>query len=110
MDSDYVFIPDVIEGLRDIPADSIISRSLYADDQVKVTLFRFAPGQELTEHTASRPAALHFLEGRARLTLGEDTFQVGPGTWVHMPANLKHGIQAETSLVMLLQLFLGPER
>jgi hypothetical protein len=26
------------------------------------------------------------------------------GTWVHMPAGLKHGIQAKTPVVMLLML------
>jgi hypothetical protein len=27
-----------------------------------------------------------------------------PGTWVHMPAGLRHGIQAKTPVVMLLLL------
>jgi quercetin dioxygenase-like cupin family protein len=47
---------------------------------------------------------IHILEGRARLTLGGEERQAGPGTWVHMPAWLKHSVHAETRVVMLLLL------
>jgi quercetin dioxygenase-like cupin family protein len=50
------------------------------------------------------PAVLHFLQGEAKLTLGDDTLEAKPGTWVHMPAGLKHGILARTPVVMLLLL------
>ncbi len=50
------------------------------------------------------PAVLHFLQGEAKLTLGDDTVEVGPGTWGHMPAGLKHSIRAKTAVVLLLLL------
>jgi len=50
------------------------------------------------------PAVLHFLQGEAKLTLGDDTLEVKPGTWVHMPAGLKHSIKAKAPVVMLLLL------
>jgi hypothetical protein len=34
----------------------------------------------------------------ARLTLGDDTLEAKPGTWVHMPKGLRHGIQAQPLL------------
>lgn len=90
--------------LPPIPADSIVSRSVPAGPGVRATLFGFAPGQELTEHTASRPAILHFLQGRARLTLGVEEQQARPGAWAYLPANLPHNIYAEEPVVMLLLL------
>jgi quercetin dioxygenase-like cupin family protein len=81
-----------------------LSRTLYNDDRLKVVAFGFAQGEELSEHTASMPAVLHFLQGEARLTLGDDTLEAKPGTWVHMPAGLRHSIQAQTPVVMLLLL------
>jgi quercetin dioxygenase-like cupin family protein len=69
-----------------------------------VVLFGFAQGEELSEHTASMPAILHFLKGEAQLTLGSDQQQATPGTWVHMPAGLRHSIHARTPVVMLLLL------
>ena len=67
-------------------------------------VFGFAQGEELSEHTASMPALLHFLKGEARLTLGQDTMEAGPGSWIHMPTGLRHSIQAKTPVVMLLVL------
>ncbi|MCI0521258.1 MAG: cupin domain-containing protein [Chloroflexi bacterium] len=104
MDKPYFFLPDLASHLTDIPADSIISRSIYQDDQVKIILFRFATGQELSEHTASIPAIIHILDGEATLTLGADSFQVASGAWAHMEANLPHSILAKTPTTMLLAM------
>jgi quercetin dioxygenase-like cupin family protein len=86
------------------PDKGILSRTLFNDDRIKVVVFGFAQDEELSEHTASMPAILHFLQGEAKLTLGTDTVDARPGTWVHMPAGLKHSIQARTPVVMLLML------
>jgi quercetin dioxygenase-like cupin family protein len=86
------------------PDKGILSRSVFNDDRLKAGLFGFAQGEELSEHTASMPAVLHFLQGEAKLTLGDDTVEAKPGTWVHMPSGLKHSIQAKTPVVMLLLL------
>jgi quercetin dioxygenase-like cupin family protein len=86
------------------PAKGILSRTLYNDEKVKVVLFGFAQGEELSEHTASMPAILHFLGGELKLTLGDDVLEAVAGTWVHMPAGLRHSIQAKSPVVMLLLL------
>ena len=88
----------------DVPPDSILSRTVFTSPALKAVLFEFAPGTELSEHTAARPAILHFLAGEAELTLGEDTSQALPGAWVLMPANLAHSIRAQTPVRMLLYL------
>ena len=44
------------------PGDSIISRTVFQDDQLKVVLFGFGEGQELSEHTAAKPAMLRTLQ------------------------------------------------
>lgn len=98
----YAYIASVYESLPDIPQDSILSRTLYADDDVKVVLFGFATGQELSEHTASMPATIIILRGDADLTLGGDKMSACAGTVVHMTANLPHSVYAKTPVVMLL--------
>jgi quercetin dioxygenase-like cupin family protein len=104
MATDYTYVPNLSNLVPEIPADSIVSRTYYTDDQVKAILFGFATGQELSEHTASQPAVLHFLEGEADLTLGDDAMEAQAGTWVHMPAQLPHSIVAKTPVTMLLLL------
>jgi quercetin dioxygenase-like cupin family protein len=105
MEHKYTLIPDL--GAQDIPADGILSRTLYNDERVKAVLFAFAAGQELSEHTASMPAVLQIVQGNARLILGGDSIEAGPGTWVHMPAQLPHSVQAKTPATMLLLLLKG---
>lgn len=100
----YTFLPDLNDLMSEIPPDTIISRTFYSDDQLKGILFGFAEGQELSEHTAAKPAILQFLSGEAQLTLGEDIFEARPGTLVHMTAQLPHSVLAQTPVVMLLLL------
>lgn len=47
---------------------------------------------------------LFFVKGEASVGLGDDVQEAQAGTWVHMPASLKHSIKAKTPVVMLLIL------
>jgi quercetin dioxygenase-like cupin family protein len=99
----YTHIPDLIETIE-LPPDGTLSRTIHQDERLKVVLFAFSAGQELSEHTASTPAIMQFLRGEASVTLGTDKIDAGAGTWVHMPAQLAHSIRTRTPVVMLLSL------
>ena len=92
----------------EVPDDGTISRTLLQDERLKVVIFGFSAGQELSEHTASVPAVVHFLEGDARVTLGAETIEAGAGSWIHMPAGLPHSVNAKTAVKMLLLLLKSP--
>ena len=103
MATSYTHVSDLAKEAQP-PDKGILSRTLFSDDRLKAVAFGFAQGDELSEHTASMPAVLHFLRGEATVTLGDDRHEAKPGTWVHMPAGLRHGIRATTPAVMLLLL------
>jgi quercetin dioxygenase-like cupin family protein len=107
MSQEYNYIPDLLVQSGDIPAGSILSQTIYGDAQLKAILFTFAEGQELSEHTSAQTAVLHFLQGEADLTLGDDKLTAQPGTWVRMPPRLPHSIVARTPVTMLLLMFKG---
>jgi quercetin dioxygenase-like cupin family protein len=86
------------------PADGIISRTIYQDERLKAVMFGFGTDQELSEHTASKPAIMHFLSGDAAVTLGGKPLDAAAGTWVHMPAGMAHSIKAKSPTIMLLLL------
>ena len=102
MTVNHTFFPDLAEAIDTIPVDSIVSRTIYKDDHLKAIIFAFAPGQELSQHTASVPAMIQIVEGECDLTVGEASYQGKPGTWVHMEANLPHSLLARTPVKMLL--------
>ena len=80
----YTHFSDLTQEVQP-PDKGILSRTLFSDDRLKVVLFGFA-------------------QGEAKLTLGDDTVEAKPGTWVHMAKGLRHSILAKTPVVMLLLL------
>ena len=103
MDLKYFFAPDLAAEIE-IPKQGILSRTLHNDDQVKLVLFGFSEGQELSAHTAPMPATLYFLQGEASIMLGEAQMNVQAGSFAHMTPDLRHSIVAKTPLVMLLAM------
>jgi quercetin dioxygenase-like cupin family protein len=106
MSEKYVFLED----LRDhspLPENGILSRTLQSDEVSKTIQFCFAPGQELSAHTAPFPAILYFAKGEADLNLGGEMHAAHEGTLVHMPPKLEHGIKAKSEVVMLLVMIKG---
>lgn len=91
----------------DVPRDGTLSRVLYSDDRLRLVVFAFDAGQELTEHTAALPAVVQVVSGRLELTLGEDELTARPGAWIHMPARLPHSMRATEPSVMLLTMLKG---
>jgi quercetin dioxygenase-like cupin family protein len=107
MENPYTYIPNLLKSMSAIPEDSIVSRVIAKGERLDVTLFGFAAGQELTEHTSPYGAIIQVLEGQANISLGKDTVSAEAGAWIHMPPNLPHSLKAATQFVMLLTLIKG---
>lgn len=99
----YTHILDLAQEAQP-PDKGILSKTIHMDEQIKAVLFGFGNGEELSEHTASKPAILFFVQGEGTVGLGDETREAKAGTFVHMTAGLKHSIKANTPLVMLLIL------
>ncbi len=80
------------------------ARCLKKDDHTDITLFSFAAGQELTEHTSPYRAIVEVLKGEGSMTLGKDLTEIKTGSWIYMPPDLPHSLKTTTPLVMLLTL------
>jgi quercetin dioxygenase-like cupin family protein len=107
MTTPYTLLNDLTHQLEP-PADGTLSSTIHQDERLKAVLFNFSAGQELSEHTSSTPAIMHFLKGEAEVTLGPDRVTATVGTWIHMPAQLPHSILAKTPVTMLLLLLKQP--
>lgn len=90
----YRYLPDLHREAA-VQPDGILSRVLHNEGGVRTVIFAFDAGQELTEHTASRPAIVQILSGTGTLKLGADELEARPGTWVYMPTGLVHAIRAD---------------
>lgn len=88
-----------------VQADSTMSTTAMKAEGVRVVLFAFDTGQELTEHTAAMPVLLQVLSGRLAITAAGQTHDLVPGDLIHLPTRLPHAVLAhEPSILQLTML------
>jgi quercetin dioxygenase-like cupin family protein len=94
-----------LDGLVTPTAQGIASRVLARTAAGNITLFAFAAGEELSEHTAPFAALVLTLSGGLVLTIGGREVRTTPQSIVLMPANVPHAVRAtELSRMMLIML------
>jgi len=104
MDATQPIVAD-LEAMVQVADQGIVSKSIVENEHHKIIHFTFAPGQELSEHTASVPAVIHVLRGEGAVILDGVEYEAAPGRLFYMPAGLKHAVQAREELVFLLTMF-----
>jgi len=85
-------------------ANGIVSRTLLRTASLRVVLFGFAEGQELTEHTSTQSAVVQILSGECEFSLGGKPHAAKAGDLIYMPPNLPHAVSATKQFSMLLTL------
>jgi len=88
----------------DYAEDSIVSKTILDKSVGTITLFAFAKGQKLSEHTTPYDAFVEVIEGRATLTIGGEVLHVPVGQIIIMPANIPHAVAADERFKMLLTM------
>lgn len=83
---------------------AIVSKQITKADAGNVTLFAFATGQELSEHTAPFDALVQVLEGQAEIMIAEQRFRVKTGEAIILPAGQPHAVMAVQRFKMLLTM------
>lgn len=81
---------------------SIVSRTLIDKKSGTVTLFAFAEGQGLSEHTAPFDAMVYILDGECEVTISGKPFYLKVGDMIIMPANKPHALKATKAFKMVL--------
>ena len=84
---------------------SIVSRTLAEGEGGTLTVFAFARGQGLSEHSAPFDAIVQILEARAAVKVGTNSVVAEAGQIVRLPANVPHGIEPGEPFKMLLTMF-----
>jgi quercetin dioxygenase-like cupin family protein len=98
--------PEVVRlaDLVSYQAGSVVSRQLLKKEAGNVTLFAFAAGQSLSEHTAPFDALVQVLDGEATVTVAGRPYSLRTGDAIVMPANRPHALDAVTPFKMALTM------
>lgn len=81
---------------------SVVSRTLIDQPTGTVTLFAFAEGQGLSEHTAPFDALVYVFDGEAEITIAGNRLILNTGDITIMPANQPHALKAVKQFKMML--------
>ena len=81
---------------------SVVSRKVLGGKRGNVTLFAFAEGEGLTEHTSPYAAMVVILDGAARIRIGGEDHTVAEGETITLPADVPHALDADQPFKMML--------
>lgn len=93
--------------LKDLVAyqdGAVVSRTIVDRTIGTLTVFSFAAGEGLSEHTAPFDAVVQILDGSAEITIAGTVHQVGVGELLIMPAHRPHALRAVQPFKMLLTM------
>lgn len=100
--------PGHLAGLIEYQTDSVVSRTLLKTPGGSLTLFAFAQGQGLSEHSTPHEAAILVLDGSARVVVGGAECRVDTGEYLPLPAGVPHALSADEPFKMLLTMLRQP--
>lgn len=92
----------------EISSAGIVSRTVLQSPEVRVVLFAFDAGQELTAHTNRHRALIQVLDGACEFFFNDRWQKLEAGAFLHMPPGHPHAVRAAFgSFSMLLTLGMG---
>jgi quercetin dioxygenase-like cupin family protein len=97
-----------LAGTAQFSEAGIVSRTLLDQDGVRVTLFAFAAGQQLTEHASPARALIQVLSGSCEFVVAGAERPLRTGDLLHLPPGTPHAVRAAEPFSMLLTLIRRP--
>jgi quercetin dioxygenase-like cupin family protein len=91
-----------LSELASFSEGAVVSRMLVKSPAGSVTLFAFAAGEGLSEHTAPFDALLIVTDGTADVGLKGATHRLGVGQTILLPAGVPHSVAAPENVRVLL--------
>lgn len=83
---------------------AVVSRVVLKRETGNVTLFAFAAGQELSEHTTPYDALVQVVDGEAEISVAGRPYRLREGEMLLMPAHQPHALKAVSPFKMLLTM------
>ncbi len=82
----------------------ILSKTVLKKETGNISLFSFAKGEALSEHTAPFDAMIQVVDGKGEILIGGKSFILEAGQTIIMPANIPHAVKAVEKFKMVLTM------
>jgi quercetin dioxygenase-like cupin family protein len=83
---------------------AIVSKTVLKKQTGNISLFAFAKGEALSEHTAPFDALIDVVDGKGEITIGGNLYILEKGQSIIMPANIPHAVRAVEKFKMVLTM------
>ena len=86
------------------PKKGILSKEIVLDGKIDVTLFCMAAGTQISEHTTTKKAIVHVIDGKGIFNLNGKDIEMKPNVAIFMDKNAPHSLRAKdnTSFILVL--------
>ncbi|MGB7295717.1 MAG: cupin domain-containing protein [Candidatus Aminicenantales bacterium] len=91
-----------LTDLADYQPGSVVSREIISQKTGTVTVFAFAEGQGLSEHTTPFDALVYVIDGETEVTISGRSHPLTRGQMIIMPADEPHALKAVKPFKMML--------
>jgi quercetin dioxygenase-like cupin family protein len=91
-----------LSGTIEYSSSAIVSKTVLKKESGNISLFAFAKGEGLSEHTAPFDAMIQVIDGRGEVIIGGKSFFLESGQCIIMPADITHAVNATENFKMML--------
>ncbi|MFH0841962.1 MAG: cupin domain-containing protein [Bacteroidota bacterium] len=82
----------------------ILSKTVLKKETGNISLFSFAKGEALSEHTAPFDAMIQVVDGKGEIIIGGKSNILEAGQSIIMPADIPHAVKAVEKFKMVLTM------
>lgn len=93
-----------IKEMIEYPREGVLSKVIFKNDKVDVTLFFMAKGAEISEHTSTKQGLLYVVEGKGFFNLEGKKIKMLPGVFISMEKDAVHSLKANENTSFILTL------
>lgn len=80
----------------------VVSKTLAQNENLSITLFSFAKGEEISTHESDGDAFVTCLDGVGKITIDGEEYLLHEGESIVMPAGHPHAVYGEEAFKMML--------
>ena len=91
-------------GSVDYADGAIVSKTVLKKESGNISLFAFAKGEALSEHTAPFDAMIQVVDGKGEIIIGGRSYFLETGETIIMPADIPHAVMAVERFKMVLTM------
>lgn len=94
-----------LKRMIDYQEKAIVSKQIIKKPNGNITLFALDKDEFISEHTSPYEALVQVIEGKMKITVGGQNYNLEEGEIILLPSNISHGLVAlEKSKVLLTMI------